>query len=231
MTRVHLVLSQKGGVGKTTLTVNLAAVANDVLAGSRSVLAPPTAETGNPVLVASIDPQASATWWSGRVDEAPFDYVQVDDAAGLSGLRQPGRTRVFLDSPGSFADESMLKAALDECDDVLVPMEPEPLGFLPTARTIREVIEPRGLPYRVVVNNWDPRDGEADLRETAQFISRNGWPVCATVIRHYKIHVRASVDGRVVTQYPKNRVAMEAREDFYRLALELGYGGRDGQGA
>jgi len=29
----------------------------------------------------------------------------------------------------------------------------------------------------------------------------------------------------VVTQYPKNRVATDAREDFFRLALELGYGG------
>jgi len=29
----------------------------------------------------------------------------------------------------------------------------------------------------------------------------------------------------VVTQYPKNRVSMEARQDFYRLALEQGYGG------
>ena len=45
------------------------------------------------------------------------------------------------------------------------------------------------------------------------------------MIRRYKIHTRASADGHVVTQYPKNRVAMEAREDFFRLALELGLGG------
>jgi chromosome partitioning protein len=49
--------------------------------------------------------------------------------------------------------------------------------------------------------------------------------MCNTVVRRYKIHTRASAEGLVVTQYPKNRVAMEAREDFFRLALELGYGG------
>ena len=49
--------------------------------------------------------------------------------------------------------------------------------------------------------------------------------MCNTVVRRYKLHTRASADGLVVTQYPKNRVAMEAREDFFRLALELGYGG------
>jgi chromosome partitioning protein len=76
-----------------------------------------------------------------------------------------------------------------------------------------------------VVNNWDPRDGVVDLKETAQYIKKMGWPVCNTIVRHYKIHTRASAVGQVVTQYPKNRVAAEAREDLFSLALELGYGG------
>jgi chromosome partitioning protein len=49
------------------------------------------------------------------------------------------------------------------------------------------------------------------------------------VIRHYKVHTRAALEGLVVTQYKKNRVAMEAREDFYRLSLEIGAGGKKGQ--
>ena len=106
-----------------------------------------------------------------------------------------------------------------------VEAAPEPLAFDPTARTIERVIAPRGLPYRVVVNNWDPRDGTTDLQQTAQYIRQRLWPMCNTVVRRYKLHTRASADGLVVTQYPKNRVAMEAREDFFRLALELRYGG------
>ena len=46
-----------------------------------------------------------------------------------------------------------------------------------------------------------------------------------TVIRHYKLHARASADGQVVTEYPTNRVALQAREDFYKFALELNVGG------
>ena len=49
---------------------------------------------------------------------------------------------------------------------VIVPMETEPLSFDPTARTIRKILEPRGIPYTVVINNWDPRDGKSDLEET-----------------------------------------------------------------
>ncbi len=93
-------------------------------------------------------------------------------------------------------------------------METQPADFDPTARTIRKVIEPHFLPYLVVINNWDPRDGTHDLEQTKEFAKQDKWPTAHTVIRHYKLHARASADGLVVTEYPLNRVALQAREDF-----------------
>ncbi len=225
MAHVHVVANQKGGVGKTTLTVNAAAVVADVRGDSSSEDAS--------VLVVSTDPQASTVWWADRVgdEHLPFDFVQAHhDPHQLARLRDLDQyTDVFVDTPGSLEQQHILDAVLDNLDgndgEVLVPMPPEPLAFDATTRTIDDVLRHRDLNYRVVVNNWDPRDGRADLEDTYAYVDKQGWPVANVVIRRYKIHTRASIEGQVVTQYPKNRVALEARQDFYRLALELGLGG------
>lgn len=221
MAQVHLVLSQKGGVGKTTTAVNLAAVVADVLGGDPEK---------PPVLVISLDPQGSAVWWAERtnVDQLPFDFDQLDDrpdeVAKLSGL--PDYEHVFVDTPGSFARPAVLARAMEVATDALIPVTPEPLAYGPTETTIRDIVEPRSLPYRVIRNNWDRRDGLPDLTALTDWLDQRKLRYTKTIIRRYKMHTNAAAEGRVVTQYPTGRTATEARSDFLTLALELGYGGK-----
>jgi ATPases involved in chromosome partitioning len=241
MARMTVVLNRKGGIGKSTITVNTAAVVAEVLGES------PEGEPDYCVAV-STDPQGSTTWWAERVgDTLPFSFIQTaskQDLKRLPDLRASEKVKhVFIDTPGwidlpedeveqagdpfgNSAAADALRVVLANADDIIIPIEPESLGFFPTRDTIEQVVKPLGLPYMVVISNWDPRDGDADLEETKAFVNAQGWNLAKTVVRHYKLHARAAAEGLVVTQYKKNRIAMEAREDFYRLAMEIGAGGK-----
>ncbi|MET9535070.1 MULTISPECIES: ParA family protein [unclassified Streptomyces] len=239
MARITAFINRKGGVGKSTLTVNTAATTAEVLGQS-------PADDPDYVVAISSDPQGSATWWSEQVgDELPFSFVQTKTRKDLGFFPELKKSKkikhAFIDTPGwmdlpeddleqagdpfgKSAAADAMRAVLSVADDIIVPIEPEPLGFMPTRDTIEQVVKPLGKPYWVVINNWDPRDGKADLDDTEAYVLGNGWNLAKTVVRHYKIHTRAAVEGLVVTRYKKNRVAMEAREDFYKLALEIGAG-------
>ena len=213
MAKIHVVANQKGGVGKTTITVHLAAVIADTLGGDNP-----------PVLGVSTDPQASMFEWAQRVgDKLPFDFEQChDNPQLLEKLRYIDQyEHIIVDTPGSLQDQTILETVLQQADNVIVPIEPEPMAFSPAARSIQQVIAPLGVPWKVLINNWDPRDGTADLQQTKDYIAAQQWPRYNTVIRHYKLHTRASAEGATVLQYPRNRVALEARQDFLQLALEV----------
>ncbi|MEU2134771.1 ParA family protein [Streptomyces sp. NPDC018352] len=235
MPYVTVLLNRKGGVGKSLITVNLAAVIAEIL----------DSDASDPsVAVVSIDPQATSVEHAEMVRragrEVPFRVVNasVRNVDQLRRLRRAKADFIIVDTPGfmplneeeeddasidPLGDGSVgdaLRAILDVADDVIVPLEAEGSAFTPTKVTIERVLIPRQIPYGVLINNWDPRDGEADRDRTRSLVNRRGWNLYNSTIRHYKPHTRGITNGRFCTQYESNHTSTKAKQDFVSLALE-----------
>lgn len=240
MPYITVILNRKGGVGKSLFAVNLAAVYAEILDGDIEVLN--VKEHGPSVAVVSIDPQATSVEHAEKVRKegrrVPFRVVNASQNVDqLRRLRRAKADVVIVDTPGFMPlkaeedDESIdplgdgtvgdaLRSILDVADDVIVPLEAEGSAFSPTRVTIERVLVPRQIPYGVVINNWDPRDGTADRDRTISMVGHRGWDMFNTTVRHYKQHTRGITNGRFCTQYESNHASTKAKQDFVSLALE-----------
>ena len=93
--RIIAIANQKGGVGKTTVTMQLGA------ALSRR----------HRVLVVDVDRQQSTVWWAENVrDRLPFDFAGNQHPNVLTRLRElrVEYDFVLVDTPGSLEDTPVL---------------------------------------------------------------------------------------------------------------------------
>jgi chromosome partitioning protein len=206
MPYVVSVVGQKGGIGKTTTAMSLAAVASQ------------TAR----VLVVDADPQGSASWWARQAGHRlPFEVVAYPDPSRLRRLRTLTYDVVVVDTPGSTEARDVLGPVLYASDIVVLPTQPAALTLVPTLRTIAELISPHGIVHRVLLNIVDPRS-PADLAEARDLLRRQGVPYLQSTVRRYRAHERAPLEGLVITQYPvRDRYSLRAVDDYRRVAAEV----------
>ena len=121
------VLNQKGGVGKTTLSVNLAAS---------------LARNGSRVLLIDADPQGSALDWAAARQSAPlFSVVGLPRPTVHKEITQIGHgyDHIIIDGPPRVTD--LARSAIMASDVVLIPVQPSPYDIWAADEVVKLISE------------------------------------------------------------------------------------------
>ncbi len=202
--RILAVVNGKGGVGKTTTAVNLAAILAEK----------------HQVLLVDADPQGSATWWIERSEgRMPFTLAQESRPEILTQLHQFSQyTMIVVDTPPALRSEA-LRTVIGLADYLVLPTPPAPMDLTALIETVRTAVIPLKVAHRVLLTKVDSRS----LKETIDAqntLLELGIPACHAFIRSYKAHERSVLDGVAITQW-KGKQGKEAESDYRRVAEEL----------
>jgi chromosome partitioning protein len=188
------VVAQKGGAGKTTLAISLAAAAE---------------RAGDVALVIDTDPQASACQWaSWRGDRPPevIDSAPPRLSAKIAQARSQGASFIVIDTP-PHADLAASKA-VEAADLVLIPCRPSAFD-LAAIRTTGQLVKLHGKPAALLFTAGPVRAPKIYADATA-LVRSFGIEVCPHIIADRAAFRHASAAGRTVFEFePGGRAAAE----------------------
>jgi chromosome partitioning protein len=202
--KIIVVANGKGGVGKTTTVMALSGIFSE----------------NYRVLAVDADSQGSFSWWAkhGKKNMG-FDLVQETEPSRLSRLRKiEDYEIVVVDTPPALNSEA-LAAVIAIADYLVLPTPPAPMDLAALVETVRQAIAPLGKAHRVLLTRVDSRS-QREALDALNTLTELGIPAFHTLIRAYKAHERAALEGVPISQW-RGENAREAKADYCRMADEL----------
>lgn len=198
------IISQKGGAGKTTVALHLAAAAED---------------SGHTALVIDLDPQATASQWAAWRKDAPpvvIDSAPPRLAAKIEQAASQGASFIVIDTP-PHAD-SAASAAVEAADLVLIPCRPSAFD-LAAVQTTASLVKMRGKPAFVVFTAGSPTAPRM-YEEAAQVVQGYGLEACPHIIADRAAFRHAAAEGKTVMEIEPNGKAAEEVRELYKWACQ-----------
>ncbi len=189
------IVSQKGGAGKTTLAIHLAAAAQDA---------------GHVALIVDTDPQATASQWGqwreGRAPEVIDCGAPSLLARKISQAIELGAEFVVIDTP-PHAD-AMAREACRVADLLLIPCRPRTFD-LNAARTTADLVKATGKPAFVVFVAGPPK-ASVLYGEAADVIAQAGLPVAPVMLPERGDYHHSTGAGQTAQELaPSGKAALE----------------------
>ena len=192
------ITSYKGGVGKTTSAVHLAAYL----------------QTLAPTLLLDGDQTKNATAWSQRGKGFPFRVAGIDQAAKLARDFE----HIVIDT-GQRPSLEDLKAAADGCDLLVIPAVPASLDTDGLGQTIRALQQIGTEAYRVLLTKVPPPP-EKEAAELREFLSGLSVPMFQAEVPELKAFKKAASAGQIVNQ-TSDRNAARAWQAYAAAGKEI----------
>lgn len=185
-------LSQKGGSGKTTLSVHTAVTAQ---------------ENGERVVVIDTDPQQSATTWANaRESDSPpvasISAAEIDKV--LEAARQERMSLAVVDTAPHATPEASRIAQL--ADLIAIPVRPSAFDIAAAGNTV-EIARAAGTKTVFVLSACPFRSPE--IAETREVLAGYGLPIAPVDITERRAFARAVASGRAVTEFESDGKAAE----------------------
>jgi chromosome partitioning protein len=193
------VASNKGGVGKTTTAIHLAAYLQQLA----------------PTLLVDNDPNKSSTGWAARSETGlPFRVVDINQSLKV------GRDfeHIVFDTKAR-PDREELKTLAEGCDLLVIPTTPDAMSIEALMSTVDLLQSIGGVQYKILITiipHYPERDGE----EARKMLEGNGYPLFSSGVREAKAFKLAALNGQLVNQIKGPRSAA-CWEDYAQVGAEL----------